>query len=857
MKYLGSLYSWGLSDGCTFQEVPTRVDTGALQFRDIACSPEFSVVVSNEGGLYSWGSGYGGQLGLGHVDNVVLPSPLDMDSERFVKVSCGMHHVLALTDTGIVYSWGENYENCVLGNSDLKMESKPKRVTFPEDVVIQNISCGSYHNLCLTKDGVLYVWGLGSDGRLGLGDEMSRNTPFKMNTSLLFTDISAGGAHSLAISNGRLYSWGRGLLGRTGLQSEADVYVPTVVQRFVDSTKNDFTDVAIAQISAGYMHSCVLSHEGIIFTFGRGKEGQLGHGHLNNLFVPTSIENFQASKISTGRYHTIALTLHGALLSWGSARNGCVGPSDTTIVKTPQMMHGIEKKEFMKITSSWNHNLCLIQDVPNRSRSISTATLRAVKIHFPTQTLMVKVLPNMNIQEALSACRNKVANFDIQKFIATDIQGKELDLSMDLNSLKVLEFYFKTPRPQDKFKSFVIWMPDDLKHSMIWKPDIVLRDVVSRVQRIRDGLEKYVPKNADGVDLDLDKTLLQLGLSEIWLNSKSNEKEIELEVNNQTYKVLASMSTPLSSSLSKIFEQDTSLDIGKITVFDSENNTVNIAKPIDPKMKRLFVRTLTPKALSTYTKYLEVAVALMKRLSSNLKQAMPKDSFQRLSDEEFNKIAIHYFDLIKTKLKSSFSLHEVIYGIDGLDSKPTWMFSFVGKSNFQRGIPYTAISITYFEDKLPCVSVLLDFVYNDVYHCEVGKGGQVNHYQLLQCSNHEDLNSATIAYYADPSVALSSQEILLKLLNSKVNILSTGSPELQVAMLSRGIIDASFMMGVQSEQVANMLLLGKESGVMMYDMDSLSEPTLESKNILASNAALVGKLYILLTEDSTPIRPVD
>lgn len=54
-----------------------------------------------------WGTGNSGELGLGHENNVALAPICIPDSKtiHFSQICAGDHHNLALSKSGLVYSW--------------------------------------------------------------------------------------------------------------------------------------------------------------------------------------------------------------------------------------------------------------------------------------------------------------------------------------------------------------------------------------------------------------------------------------------------------------------------------------------------------------------------------------------------------------------------------------------------------------------------------------------------------------------------------------------------------------------------------------------------------------------------------
>lgn len=66
--------------------------------------------------VYTWGSGYYGQLGLGSTYTSLVPQliPYFPKYHHLVKfIACGSHHNAAILTTGEIYTWGSNKNNCL------------------------------------------------------------------------------------------------------------------------------------------------------------------------------------------------------------------------------------------------------------------------------------------------------------------------------------------------------------------------------------------------------------------------------------------------------------------------------------------------------------------------------------------------------------------------------------------------------------------------------------------------------------------------------------------------------------------------------------------------------------------------
>ena len=76
----------------------------------------YRVRFRNELQLYTWGSGYHGQLALGTRQVQATPSivsKLLATQQLLTRVWCGSHHCAAVTADGELYTWGSNRTGCL------------------------------------------------------------------------------------------------------------------------------------------------------------------------------------------------------------------------------------------------------------------------------------------------------------------------------------------------------------------------------------------------------------------------------------------------------------------------------------------------------------------------------------------------------------------------------------------------------------------------------------------------------------------------------------------------------------------------------------------------------------------------
>lgn len=173
---------------------PKEVESlSGLWVKAVACGPWHTAAIveiradrlkyNTKGGkLFTWGDGDKGRLGHGDQERKLLPTCVaQLVDHDFVQVSCGRMLTAGLTCFGTVYTMGSAVHG-QLGNP----QAKDKSITIVggklKDEFVKGISSGSYHVAALTSKGCLYTWGMGANGRLGLGDTEDRNSPSFVET---------------------------------------------------------------------------------------------------------------------------------------------------------------------------------------------------------------------------------------------------------------------------------------------------------------------------------------------------------------------------------------------------------------------------------------------------------------------------------------------------------------------------------------------------------------------------------------------------------------------------------------------------------------------------------------------------
>lgn len=146
---------------------------------DVSTNISTSVAVKSDGTFYVWGDNSTGHLGYTLPSTFYIPpTNLGIINTHIVKACPGGVHILLLSSEGDIYSWGSGYSGR-LGNGGEDASTFPEPIPFfkQRNIKIKDIACSGGHNIALSQDGRVYCWGFGSGGRLGSGTNEDQYVP--------------------------------------------------------------------------------------------------------------------------------------------------------------------------------------------------------------------------------------------------------------------------------------------------------------------------------------------------------------------------------------------------------------------------------------------------------------------------------------------------------------------------------------------------------------------------------------------------------------------------------------------------------------------------------------------------------
>lgn len=336
-------------------------------------SNSHAIAVTTDGRLYSWGTNRVGQLGIGVYNNIVprVDTPtFVMDNIRWAKTSD--EYTIAITTDNYLYTWGYNPHG-QLGDGTTTVRNSPTRImgdvyrakayrvtahdgifghaTFAIDTnnnlwgwgfnEYGHLGLGTYENIyepiiikqgviqifpvqedrvvtswirALTEDYGLYSWGVNSWGQVGDGTTIDRSIPFRMLENVRFADERSAITH-----DNYLYTWGRNDFGQLGDGTFEHRPYPLRIMSNIAYTNN----------------RGAITTDNILYVWGHNHLGQLGDTTTENNPNPIRfMENIHY--VGSGFNRTFAVTNDGSLWVWGNGPLGQLGTGQPEIVTSPR-----------------------------------------------------------------------------------------------------------------------------------------------------------------------------------------------------------------------------------------------------------------------------------------------------------------------------------------------------------------------------------------------------------------------------------------------------------------------------------------------------------------------------------------
>ena len=320
-----------------------------------------SCSIESNNQVYCWGTGTSGQLGNGSSVNsttaVAVTNPTGVSSWK--SLSLGNSHSCGIANNDQAYCWGFG-TNGELGNGSTIHKNTPTAVTNPSGVSSwKALSTGAQHTCGIADNDQAYCWGRGAEGRLGNGSTAQQNLPVAVTNPTGVSSwkiINSGIYHNCAVADtDQAYCWGYGADGQLGNGSNTQQNLPTAIT--IPTGVSSWES-----FSLGIIHSCGIADTGQAYCWGNGFQSQLGNGTTGTYTTPSLVTNpanvSSWKSLAISESHSCGIADNNQAYCWGRGANGRLGNGTTTDSSLPLLVTNPTGTTTWEILSAGVHHSC-------------------------------------------------------------------------------------------------------------------------------------------------------------------------------------------------------------------------------------------------------------------------------------------------------------------------------------------------------------------------------------------------------------------------------------------------------------------------------------------------------------------
>ena len=278
----GYVYVLDTSDLNSDNAVTLNLLSGLSNISKISAGYDHLLALDTSGNVFGYGDNSSGELALDRNTYPFLTSAQQLTQlSNIIDISAGSNFSVVVDNNGNVYSFGEagcdTYEYvCTPDETQLGFYDTGNAQYFdtPVQIVslsnIKNVDSGKGFTVAMDNNGDVYSFGFGKNGRLGQGGTANSVIPQKINTLANIKQVSVGYEHTLLLdTNNKLFGFGNGVNGELSLGNYA-----------TDEQSDPIEITAVSNlksVSAGDQYSLFLTNSGDVYSSGLNtNENRLG-----------------------------------------------------------------------------------------------------------------------------------------------------------------------------------------------------------------------------------------------------------------------------------------------------------------------------------------------------------------------------------------------------------------------------------------------------------------------------------------------------------------------------------------------------------------------------------------------------
>ncbi|MDR0945348.1 MAG: hypothetical protein LBM66_04205 [Bifidobacteriaceae bacterium] len=357
----GTLWAWGddgennlgiYRDGIITE--PEAVD-GIADVKQVATDGVIGIALTGDGTVWTWGCNDQGEFGNGvesdptNTDPAAGVTPTRVAGlTDIVDVGLGGLGVWAIDAAGTMWWWGQDVRSGPLSTSEYPAILTPTKVAGLPPVkyaLVGGVAPGLAGStiLALAQDGTVWAWGNDAYGLLGDGGTTTTGTPAQVEGLSDITQLVTSDGWALALAgDGTVWSWGVG----PNVDDVGDVCTTADDSNTVTCPLPTRVPglTGITSLTLGGITAYALDGDGDLWSWGFGKQGQLGNGQAVDSTSPVKVTGLgSVTQVAADGDSALVIDSDGQVWTWGNNNHGQLGVGETSTAyrATPAKVAGV------------------------------------------------------------------------------------------------------------------------------------------------------------------------------------------------------------------------------------------------------------------------------------------------------------------------------------------------------------------------------------------------------------------------------------------------------------------------------------------------------------------------------------
>eukprot|EP00941_MAST-03F_sp_MAST-3F-sp1_P004820 g4820.t1 len=194
----------------------------------------------------------------------------------------------------------------------------------------------------------------------------------------------------------RIFIWGRNqLYNGLGWKPENENDKPKNTEEATELLFSEAGSGIPVQVALSPTSGIAVNEHGLVLTWGKGNDGQLGHDNREDVNRPQIVSMLRkcvVTKVAMGTNHSACVTDTGSLYTWGDGSWGKLGHVDIHPRTSPEMVMGLALVKVADVQLSGKHSVCITTANEMYSWGAGSfgrlCTGMSIQVHVPKQVII-------------------------------------------------------------------------------------------------------------------------------------------------------------------------------------------------------------------------------------------------------------------------------------------------------------------------------------------------------------------------------------------------------------------------------------------------------------------------------------